>query len=346
MSKARRMLAMILSMVMMLSLLPGVNLTASAVTEGPFTITGDSEFITADYTYADGLLHIAETGNYTIANTDPTTPTTDRIVVSAAATVTLAGVNISASVSAPFSTGADGVKIILKDGITNTLTSDNFLHAGLQNDENSIEITCEHSDEENHECTGSCGTLNVTGGYQASGIGGGSRSHGSNITINGGNITASSTYQEGTANGAGIGGGSDGNGSNIIINGGNITATGNRNGAAIGGGGWGHGTNITINGGTVKATGSSFGAGIGGGIYGYGSNITINDGNVTATSDYNGAGIGGGEGNNGTNITISGGTVYAEGSLRGALYGVLAAGVGNGINGAASNIKISPLPEG
>ena len=50
------------------------------------------------------------------------------------------------------------------------------------------------------------------------GIGGGAEQEGSNITINGGSITASSTV------GAGIGGGNKWNGENIVINGGSISA--------------------------------------------------------------------------------------------------------------------------
>ena len=61
------------------------------------------------------------------------------------------------------------------------------------------------------------------------GIGGGAKQKGSNITINGGIITASSAV------GAGIGGGKNQMGSNIFINGGTITASSSI-GAGIGGG--------------------------------------------------------------------------------------------------------------
>lgn len=85
---------------------------------------------------------------------------------------------------------------------------------------------------------------------------------------------------------AGIGGGNRTSGNNITINGGTITTTGD-NGAGIGGGDRASGNNITINGGTVTAT-SSEGAGIGDGcgayFYGSGSNITITGGSVKASS--------------------------------------------------------------
>ena len=96
---------------------------------------------------------------------------------------------------------------------------------------------------------------------------------------------------------AGIGGGYQASGSNITINGGTITATGGGSGAGIGGGDNAMGSNITINGGVVTATGGAAGAGIGGGRYGRGCNITINGGTVTANGGgaIGTTGIGGGQ---------------------------------------------------
>ncbi len=65
--------------------------------------------------------------------------------------------------------------------------------------------------------------------------------------------------------GAGIGGERGCSGSNITINGGMVTATGGDCGAGIGGGYSGVGVNITINGGTVTATGGDKADGIGSG---------------------------------------------------------------------------------
>ena len=107
---------------------------------------------------------------------------------------------------------------------------------------------------------------------------------------------------------AGIGGGQGGSGSDITISGGSVTATSD-SGAGIGGGSnGGSGSDITISGGFVTAT-SSIGAGIGGGFGNTGSNITISGGSVTATSNR-GDGIGGGSnGGTSSNIAISGGSV-------------------------------------
>ena len=106
---------------------------------------------------------------------------------------------------------------------------------------------------------------------------------------------------------AGIGGGfgSGGSGGEVTIHGGEVTATGGNGGAGIGGGYNGSGGEVTIYGGTVTATGESSGAGIGGGQNGNGGAVTISGGTVTATG-YSGAGIGSGYG--GSSGTFSTGT--------------------------------------
>ena len=139
------------------------------------------------------------------------------------------------------------------------------------------------------------------------------------ITINDGIVNATGSSYSGGYGGPGIGGGS--NVSNITINGGTVTATSNVVGSAGIGSSYGHAAkkHIVITGGTVTATGGS--AGIGGGGYAA-ADVTIKGGNVTAKSTVSGAGIGSGGGAyNGsantekeTTVTISGGTVTATGS--------------------------------
>ena len=177
---------------------------------------------------------------------------------------------------------AGNVNLILADGAKLTATGywvdDDYMgYAGIQvsGDGNSLTI---------YGQTALRGQLEATGATGAAGIGGKMEDAGSNITINGGIITANAP------DGAGIGGGDGGAGFNITINRGIVTAKGGN--AGVGGGYQGDGYNITINGGTVTANGNS-GAGIGGGCDGSGSNITINGGMITATSNW-GAGIGNG----------------------------------------------------
>ena len=139
-------------------------------------------------------------------------------------------------------------------------------------------------------------------------IGGEDKCNSGLITINGGNVNATSGMY-----GAAIGGG-DSRSGNVIINGGNINAKSGMYGAAIGGGWGGSCGAIVINGGTVNAASGLNGAAIG---YGYtgpgGGTVVINGGTVTATAGKNGAGIGGCYNGSGVDVTINGGQVLAIG---------------------------------
>ena len=180
------------------------------------------------------------------------------------------------------------------------------------------------------------GSLDASSGMDSyahmfgAGIGGGSGSCG-NITIKGGNITA-------TGGGAGIGSGyNQGTCGDITISGGTVTATGGYGAAGIGSGEQGTCTTITISGGTVKATGGTDAAGIGSGTGTEGCGaITISGGTVTATGGENAAGIGSGYEGTCTTITISGGTVTATGG-----NGNGGAGIGTGDGGSCGNITIT-----
>ena len=223
------------------------------------------------------------------------------------------------------------VHIILADGAKLTATGvDHTPGIQVSGEGNSLAIYAQST-------LASVGQLFAIGGLQCAGIGGGNGQDGSNITINGGMVTARSI-----SSGAGIGGGSGGKGTNITINGGTVTADGGDSAAGIGGGGHSgfqqnnSGSNITINGGEVIATGKGGGAGIGGGSgpNGSGSNITINGGTVTATGSNNAASIGGGSGGKGTNITINGGIVTARSSSN----------AGDGIGGGESKSIFAATP--
>ncbi|MEA5058445.1 MAG: SH3 domain-containing protein [Candidatus Pelethousia sp.] len=182
----------------------------------------------------------------------------------------------------------------------------------------------------------STGTLNVTGGNDGAGIGGGNGCSGGHITIWSGTINATGAHD-----GAGIGGGRSGCGGTIIIHGGTVKAMGGSGaggsigaGAGIGGGAGGDGGNISIYDGTVEAESSFWAAGIGGGLWGDGGTIVISGGTIKTTGNIGGAGIGGGAVANGGNITISGGTVNATGNYAGA-------GIGGGQSGDGGTVKIT-----
>ena len=213
--------------------------------------------------------------------------------------VTLDNVNINTSKTGEAAvsvTGSGNTNIELNGN--NTLTSGSG-YAGLEHNKTDDSGTLTITDNNNDGKL----TAKATGNYGA-GIGG-SNEHDGQVTITGGEITATGGYR-----GAGIGGGS-----------------GNKQ--AVGGDG-----DVTISGGTINATGGILAAGIGGGAYGNGT-VTITGGDITAKGDDKGAGIGGGQGakpsgtligGNGT-VTISGGTITE------ATGGDMAAGIGSGYQG-------------
>lgn len=137
------------------------------------------------------------------------------------------------------------------------------------------------------EVTINGGDITAIGGVDGgAGIGGGKSGAGF-VTINEGTIHATG----GNGEGCGVGSGKWGRNSNININGGNVTASSTLGAAGIGG----TNSKVTITNGTVHATGgkaTSYNVGGGAGIGGYGTSVTINGGNVTATGTEGGAGIG------------------------------------------------------
>ena len=256
--------------------------------------------------------------------------------------VTLKDVNIDTS-----STGSAAVSVTGKGDTTIELDGDNELksgrsHAGLEHNktDTSGKLTIQDKDKN--------GSLDATGGLRGAGIGGGEAQNGQ-VTITGGDITATagstaSKYQT-LGGGAGIGGGDGGAGKggngDVEITGGTITATGVY-GAGIGGGRSADG-DVTISGGTIKKAESLSptnpgGAGIGGGYYG--------DGRVTITGDavieeaqggIQSAGIGGGQGADGV-VEISGNARIDK-----VIGGDYAAGIGSGLgeSGAPCNGKVT-----
>lgn len=133
----------------------------------------------------------------------------------------------------------------------------------------------------------------------------------------------------------GGGGGEFADTSNITITGGEITASGGSYGAGIGGGSYGAGTNIRIEGNAdVTAFGSS-GAAIGAGYQSTrDSDITITDHATVDAASYNGCGIGQGLNAWGkATITISG-----NASVNAEAFGSAAA-IGNHYSSATVNIE-------
>ena len=259
--------------------------------------------------------------------------------------VTLKDVNIDAS-----STGSAAVSVTGKGDTNIELDGDNELksgknHAGLEHNktDTSGKLTIQDDNDK-------AGSLDATGGLRGAGIGGGNAQNGQ-VTITGGDITATAGSTAGSyethGGGAGIGGGAGSRSGKIIgsgdveITGGTITATGVY-GAGIGGGRSADG-NVIISGGTIKKAESLSptnpgGAGIGGGYYGDGHVIITGDAVIEeAQGGVQSAGIGGGQGANG-DVEISGNARIDK--VTGGDYG---AGIGSGLgeSGAPCNGKVT-----
>lgn len=316
-------------------------------------------------------------GETVITNHDSETASKNTVTIKAeedcTANVTLDNVNIDASETGKAAIHTEGNVTLELDG-DNTLTGGTG-HAGLEKNDNTGNGTLIIKDDKNDDGTEKteeqkkaetesgkgAGSLTATGGASGAGIGGANNQSSSNITITGGNITATAGSNSGTRLvycGAGIGGGAYGKGNNINITGGTVNATGGAGnssyhfgGAGIGGGFNSGANNITISGNDtrVTATGKDGGAGIGGGYAGTADSIAISGGTVDATGGSSGAGIGGGgnryysKGGSASNITISGDNTHvtATGGYDGAGIGGGAGGGANGGAGSVSNVTIS-----
>ncbi len=279
----KKLLSILLTLCMLLTLLPTVALAADTTgTFGAFTVTYDDSSTVP--TYDSSTLTLGE-GNYTIAQTaGMTTATTDKIVVASgvAANITLNGVNIDvSSIRDACAFDLTGATVNLTLSSTNTLKSGNN-KAGLQVPTGAT-LTIN-----------GIGSLSVFGGGSdgGAGIGGAGYYSAGTIIINSGVVTAKAT-----SFGAGIGGGESAGGGTVTINGGMVTASGSRGGAGIGGGSGsasrtcGSGGEVTICGGTVIAnSGGLNSAGIGGGGKDYDyippvtGTVTITGGSVKASS--------------------------------------------------------------
>lgn len=286
-----------------------LSVQTSALTLVPFNAT---IFVTqADVTNDGGTYIISAAGEYEISGN-----ILGRIVVNTPDQVTLTLNNAhvkSSSSPLQLTSGSADVTIVLKDGTDNSFectssaTATNSNNAGINVPSNASLVI-----------EGNTGSLTALSGPYSAGIGAAANNACGDITIKGGNITATAraSAATGSGNGAGIGGG-----------GGNTVATNSNAGT------------ITIEGtAVVHATSFGNGAGIGGGGNGEsttGSNATVNiygNANVTAISYGNGAGIGGG-GNEINTTAGGGGTINIYGNASVSATGKNA---GSGIGGGGS----------
>lgn len=220
------------------------------------------------------------------------------------------------------------VTITIKGGTSNYLNGVNAAGIEKLSKNGRLTITCEHADEENHQCDMNCGILDARcskghgAGIGASGINGAQTG---GIYIKGGMILAVGT------DGAGIGGSNLADVSDINISGGIIEARGDNGAAGIGSATNGGIGSINISGGIISAYGSAFrnysgsrfyGAAIGAACYSRFDSINISGGTIYANTAYDSNGTGAVAVGAGVNcnsdrtgiIRISDGVVYAVGS--------------------------------
>lgn len=233
----KKITSLFLCLMLLIGLVP-VSAFAAENT-GDFTVTGGTYGV--DYTYDNGVLTITG-GDITVQNTDPSTPTGDRIMVSGQTTLTIAGLNIQSTTGAPVEiddTSATAVTLILEN--ENTLISQCNKKAGL------------------HKSRGQTGgsntsTLVIKGdgtltaqGKDAAGIGAGDY-HGDvkGISIESGTINASGDGRWA----AGIGASENGSVWDVVIKGGTINAYGK---PGIGADAWNGVRDSSIEGGIVTA---------------------------------------------------------------------------------------------
>lgn len=299
---------------------------------GKFLISGGTA-ANGDYSYNE------ETQTLTILKSTPITiQSVNKQYVSAKifiesgvdANITLDFLRIKTTDGAAISMGdsSANVTITLKGETSNYLNGVNAAGIEKLSKNGRLTITCEHADEENHQCDMNCGMLDARcskghgAGIGASGINGAQTG---GIYIKGGVILAVGH------DGAGIGGSNLADVSDINISGGIIEARGDNGAAGIGSATNGSVDSINISGGTISAYGSAFknysgsrfyGAAIGAACYSSFNSINISGGTIYANTAYNSNGTGAvavGAGNNCNSdrtgiIRISDGVVYAVGS--------------------------------
>ena len=258
------------------------------------------DWLTSDYEAADGqTLKGTLNGNYKISIADN-------------ANVTLDGVNININDNSK-SRSSDFAGITCNGNATLNLYGGSIIHCasegypGIQAGPSEKTLTIQNSDQ-------GTGTLDVQGGSNAAGIGGGSGITCGNISLLSGAISAC-----GGQNGAGIGSGKNGSCGNIEIGGGEISATGGDGAAGIGsgsseGGGINAGCGgIFLTGGTINACGGDYAAGIGSGQGSSCSSINIQSVIIVATGGIDAAGIGSGSNGSCGTIEVEGGSINATG---------------------------------
>ena len=217
-----------ISIIIVLSSLFSFPLSSYAEYKDNYSIDEGSVSI-YDVSADQGGVTYEHAGAVTVTGSSDTNTIT--VDVSTDVTVTLSDVSIDVSASGDANSGVagdaamtvnaeNGASVTVELDGSNELHSGNF-RAGLETNNGELIIQDE---------AGDAGSLEAEAGWRAAGIGGAIFENGEDITITGGDVTATGH------GGAGIGGGMCADGNNITISGGTVIATGNNSAAGIGGG--------------------------------------------------------------------------------------------------------------
>lgn len=315
------------------ALLAACALTVSAMIAGGTLFVGadtedvDGKFLISGGTAAKGdYSYNEETQTLTVLKSTPITIRSvnnqfvnAKIFIKSGvdANITLDTLRIRPTDGAAISMGdsSASVTITIKGGTSNYLNGVNAAGIEKLSKNGRLTITCEHADEENHQCDMNCGILDARcskghgAGIGASGINGAQTG---GIYIKGGMISAVGT------DGAGIGGSNLADVSDINISGGIIEAHGDNGAAGIGSATNGGIGSINISGGIISAYGSTF--------------------RNYSGSRFYGAAIGAAYCSSFDSINISGGTIYANTAYDSNGTGAVAVGAGNSCNSDRTGI--------
>ena len=305
------------------AMIAGGTLFVGADTEdvgGKFLISGGTA-ANGDYSYDEdnSLLTILTSTPITIQSVNKQYVNAKIFIKNGVdANITLDTLRIEPTDGAAISMGdsSANVTITIKDGTSNYLNGVNAACIEKLSKNGKLTITCEHADEENHQCDMNCGLLDARC----------SKGHGAGIGASG--------YNYGTETGG------------IYIKGGVILAVG-RDGAGIGGSNLADVSDINISGGIIEARGDNGAAGIGSAINGSVDSINISGGTISAYgsefrnssgSHFYGAAIGAAYCSRFDSINISGGTIYANTAYDSNGTGAVAVGAGVNCNSDRTGI--------
>ena len=287
---------------------------------GIFLISGGTA-ANGDYSYDENnsLLTILKSTPITIKSVDNQFVNAKIFIKNGVdANITLDTLRIRPTDGAAISMGdsSASVTITIKGGTSNYLSGVNAAGIEKLSKNGRLTITCEHADEENHQCSKSCGLLDARCG----------QGHGAGVGASGCNY--------GTETGG------------IYIKGGVILAVGH-DGAGIGGSNLADVSDINISGGIIEARGDNGAAGIGSATNGGIGSINISGGIISAYgsafrnysgSHFYGAAIGAAYCSSFDSINISGGTIYANTAYDSNGTGAVAVGAGNSCNSDRTGI--------